>query len=62
MTGDILTNYVVESHAENGPRSELKMRKERGGAGFCIKAKGGRKAIAKLEKLLGDIDLAGEQE
>ncbi len=61
MAGDILTNFVAESHVEKGPRSELKMRKEKDGAGFCIKAKGGRKAIAELEKLLGDIDLAGEQ-
>ena len=62
MAEDILTAFVAESHAEEGPRSELKMRKEVDGAGFCIRASGGKKAIAKLDKLLGDIDLVGGQE
>jgi len=35
---------------------------EKDGAGFCIKAKGSKEAIAALEKLLGEIDLIGVQE
>jgi len=58
---DIITDFVTESHAENGPRSELKMRKEVDGAGFCIRAKGGKNAIAALGKALGDIDLSEHQ-
>jgi len=59
---DIISDFVAESHAEPGPRSELSMRKEKDGAGFCVRAKGGRKAIARLEKMLGEIDLMGVQE
>ena len=62
MAEDILTQFVKDSRAEPGPRSELFIKKEKDGAGFCIRAKGGQKAIAKLEKLLGDIDLIGVQE
>ena len=62
MTEDILTQFVADSHAEPGPRSELFIKKEKDGAGFCVRAKGGKKAIAELEKLLGDIDLIGVQE
>ncbi len=58
---DIITDFVTESHAEKGPRSELKMRKEVDGAGFCIRAKGGKNAIAALGKALGDIDLSEHQ-
>ena len=62
MAEDILTQFVKDSHAEPGPRSELFMKKEKDGAGFCVRAKGGKKAIAELEKLLGEIDLRGVQE
>lgn len=46
---DPLSDFVEESH------SELSMRKEKDGVGFCVRAKGGKKAIAKLEKLLGEV-------
>lgn len=58
---DPLSDFVEESRSE-GPRSELSMRKEKDGAGFCVRAKGGQKAIAKLEKVLGEIDLGVGQE
>lgn len=62
MAEDILTQFVKDSHAEPGPRSELFIKKEKDGAGFCVRAKGGKKAIAELEKLLGDVDLGAGQE
>ena len=58
---DPLSDFVEESHSEEGARSELSMRKVKDGAGFCIRAKGGQKAIAALEKILGDIDLSEHQ-
>ncbi len=58
---DLISDFVSRSRAENGPRSELKMRKEVDGAGFCIRAKGGKNAIAALGKALGDIDLSEHQ-
>lgn len=40
MSGPI-TIFVEQSHNEPGPRTELRMRKDLGGAGFCIRARGG---------------------
>ena len=62
MADDVISQFVKDSHAEPGPRSELFIKKEKDGAGFCIRAKGRQKAIAKLEKLLGDVDLGAGQE
>lgn len=62
MADDVISQFVKDSHAEPGPRSELFIKKEKDGAGFCVRAKGGKKAIAKLEKLLGDVDLGAGQE
>lgn len=58
MAEDIITQFVADSHAETGPRAELSMRKEKDGAGFCIRAKGGRKAIAALENALNGVNLS----
>jgi hypothetical protein len=54
---DIITNFVEQSHNEQGPRTELRMRKETDGAGFCIRAKGGKEAIKHLAEALNAIDL-----
>jgi hypothetical protein len=54
---DQITNFVEQSHDEQGQRTELRMRKESGGAGFCIRAKGGKEAIKQLAEALNAIDL-----
>ena len=54
---DPITNFVEQSHNEWGKRTELRMRKEAGGAGFCIRAKGGKGAIKHLADALNAIDL-----
>ena len=56
---DQITNFVEQSHDEQGQRTELRMRKESGGAGFCIRAKGGKEAIKQLAEALNAIDLEG---
>jgi len=56
---DLITNFVEQSHNEQGQRTELRMRKEIAGAGFCIRAKGGKVAIQKLAEALNAIDLGG---
>ena len=56
---DPITNFVEQSHKEQGPRAELKMRKEIGGAGLCIRARGGNAAIKTLADALNTIDLDG---
>ena len=52
-----IANFVEQSHNEQGPRAELRMRKEIGSAGFYIRAKGGKVAIQKLAEALNAIDL-----
>ena len=56
---DPITIFVEQSNSEKGPRAELKMRKDLGGAGFCIRARGGKDAIKKLADMLNAIDLEG---
>ena len=56
---DRLSDFVEQSHNEQGQRTELRMRKEAGGAGFCIRAKGGKEAIKQLADALNAIDLEG---
>ena len=41
---DPLSDFVEESHSEEGARSELSMRKVKDGAGFCVRAKKARAA------------------
>jgi len=52
-----ISDFVEQSHNEQGQRAELRMRKEMGGAGFCIRAKGGKEAIKQLAEALNAIDL-----
>ena len=54
---DRLSDFVEQSHNEQGQRTELRMRKEMGGAGFRVRAKGGKEAIKQLAKVLNAIDL-----
>ena len=54
---DQITNFVERSHDEQGQRAEFRMRKEMGGAGFRVRAKGGKEAIKQLAKVLNAIDL-----
>lgn len=54
---DQITDFVEQSHNEQGQLVELRMRKEMGGAGFCIRAKGGKEAIKQLADALNAIDL-----
>ena len=54
---DPISDFVEQSHDEQGPRTELRMRKVAGGSGFCIRAKGGKEAIKQLAKVLNAIDL-----
>jgi len=56
---DPISDFVEQSHNEPGKRAELRMRKEAGGAGFCIRAKGGKEAIKQLADALNAIDLEG---
>ena len=54
---DAISDFVEQSHTEQGQRTELRMRKEMDGAGFCIRAKGGKEAIEQLAEALNAIDL-----
>jgi hypothetical protein len=56
---DPILDFVEQSHNEQGQRTELRMRKEAGGAGFYIRAKGGKEAIKQLADALNAIDLEG---
>ena len=56
---DPITNFVELYHNEQGQRTELRMRKEIAGTGFCIRAKGGKEAIKQLADALNAIDLEG---
>ena len=58
---DPISDFVEQSHNEQGQRTELRMRKEMGGAGFCIRAKGGKEAIKQLAEALNTIDLEEHQ-
>ena len=58
---DAISDFVEQSHTEQGQRTESRMRKEMGGAGFCIRAKGGKGAIEKLAEALNAIDLEEHQ-
>lgn len=58
MTGDLLTNFVSESRRDKGARETLLMKKVQGTAGFCIRAKGGSKAIKELVAAMNQIDLS----
>ncbi len=55
---DPLSEFVSASRKEKGERTELKMQKIQGDAGFCIKAKGGQKAIRKLAEIMSGVDLS----
>jgi hypothetical protein len=58
---DPITDFVEQSHEEPESRAELKMRKDLGGADFCIRARGGKDAIKKLADTLNAIDLEEAQ-
>lgn len=57
---DPLQDFVEESHKEK-ERASLQMKKVVGGAGFCLRAKGGKKAIDKLAEIMNKIDLTEHQ-
>ena len=54
---DPILDFVEQSHNEQGQRTELRMRKVAGGAGFCARAKGGKEAIKQLAEALNAVDL-----
>jgi hypothetical protein len=54
---DPISAFVEEGRKEKGERVCLKMSKSVGGAGFCLKCKGGKKAVDKLAKIMNSIDL-----
>jgi hypothetical protein len=57
MKTDLISKFVDDSRQEKGERVELNMRKEVNGAGFCIRGKGGQKAIDALRKALDRLEL-----
>jgi hypothetical protein len=52
-SSDPLSEFVHEGRKET-ERASVVMRKESGDSGFCLKAKGGKKAIDKLVKILNE--------
>lgn len=58
---DPLSAFVEEGRKEKGERVCLKMSKSVNGAGFCLKCKGGKKAVAKLAEIMNGIDLGKHQ-
>jgi hypothetical protein len=58
---DILSAFIEQSHAEKGEHVTRRMKKEVDGAGFCIKARAGNKAIDQLFADLDKIDLSKHQ-
>lgn len=62
MNQDPLSEFVEEGHKEPGPRVKLKMRKEQGSAGFCLKASGSPEAIKRLAEIMNGIDLSKHQQ
>ena len=52
-SSDPLFRFVQDSHTET-ERASVVMKKESGDAGFCLKAKGGKKAIDRLIKTLNE--------
>jgi hypothetical protein len=61
MAEDPVSQFVEDSHKEKGQRTKLVMKKELGGAGFCVRASGGKKAMDALAKTLNEIDLSEHQ-
>lgn len=59
---DPLSAFVEEGRKEKGERAYLKMAKSVDGAGFCLKCKGGKKAVDKLGKIMNGIDLEAHSE
>ena len=58
---DPISSFVHESHEEKGPRCKLKMKKEQGTAGFCLKASGSPDAMKRLADIMNGIDLGKHQ-
>lgn len=53
---DILERFVRDSRSEPGPRTSLSISVVAEGAGYKLKARGGKKAMARLIKALGALD------
>ena len=58
---DPISAFVQESHKEKGPHCKLKMKKEQGTAGFCLKASGSPDAMKRLADIMNGIDLGKHQ-
>lgn len=58
---DPISSFVQESHEEKGQRVKLKMKKEQGTAGFCLKASGSPDAMKRLVEIMNGIDLSKHQ-
>jgi hypothetical protein len=50
---DCISEFVYEGRKES-ERAEVVFRKEFGDSGFCLKAKGGKKAVEKLINILNE--------
>lgn len=58
---DPLSDFVAEGRKEKGECVTRIMKKEVDGAGFCLKARGPKKALAKLFADLDKVDLGEHQ-
>jgi hypothetical protein len=62
MTEDLVTKFVEDSRKEKGNRVSATLRKEEGDAGFCLKVRGGKKAVDAFVKAMNEIDLGEHQQ